>query len=189
MRLSFSLASARSRSSSARSLSRSRPPDGSAIGRSDDGDPFAAFEQRCEAIQHNRHAALVRQSVIAANPELRERDLTKHAELAASMAEALRKRGAPEQTATLAADTAMSVFRGALARWYEEPEQQILPTLELTALVLVQARTRRPHRTARNGPNRPARIKRLGRTAWTVRTCSPRFVSVRVLRPGSRPRG
>lgn len=43
-------------------------------------------------------------------------DLTRHAELAASMAGALRERGAPERTATLAADTAMSVFRGALAR-------------------------------------------------------------------------
>lgn len=41
MRLSFSLASARSRSSSDRSLSRRRPPgDGSATGRSDDGDPL-----------------------------------------------------------------------------------------------------------------------------------------------------
>ncbi|MEU9349208.1 TetR family transcriptional regulator [Streptomyces sp. NPDC048278] len=89
----------------------------------------AAFEQRCEAIQRNRHTAIVRQNLLAANPELRERDLTKHAELAASMAEALRERGAGEQAATLAAETAMCVFRGALARWYGDPEHQDLPTL------------------------------------------------------------
>ncbi|NIY69457.1 hypothetical protein [Streptomyces malaysiensis] len=45
------------------------------------------------------------------------------------MAEALRERGAAEQAATLAADTAMSVFRGALARWYGDPERQDLRTL------------------------------------------------------------
>ncbi|MFD8159518.1 TetR/AcrR family transcriptional regulator [Streptomyces malaysiensis] len=89
----------------------------------------AAFGQRCEAIQRNRHAAFVRQNVIAANPELRERDLTKHAELAASMAEALRERGAAEQAATLAAEVAMCVFRGALARWYGDLERQDLRTL------------------------------------------------------------
>ncbi|MBW8799077.1 MAG: hypothetical protein JF597_37590 [Streptomyces sp.] len=89
----------------------------------------ADFEQRCEAIQRNRRAAIVRKNLLAANPGLRERDLTKHAELAASMAEALRERGAAEQAATVAAEVAMRVFRGAPARWYGDPERQDLRTL------------------------------------------------------------
>lgn len=89
----------------------------------------AALEQRCDIIQHNRDAALVRRDLIAANPELRERDLAKHAELAATLAEALRERGTPERAATLAADTAMAVFLGALACWYADPEHRQLPTL------------------------------------------------------------
>lgn len=105
-----------------------------------------ALDQRCDIIQRNRHAAIVRQRLIAANPELRERDLTKHTQLAASMAEALRERGACEQTATLAADTAMSVFRGALARWYVDPERQDLSALfrdglsELASILAARAR-------------------------------------------------
>ncbi|MEC3993756.1 TetR family transcriptional regulator [Actinacidiphila sp. DG2A-62] len=102
----------------------------------------AAFAQRCEAVQRNRRAAIVRKDLLAANPELRERDLTKHTELAAAMAAALRERGAAEQAATLAAETAMWVFRGALARWYADPEHQDLPTLfrdDLDALSSVLA--------------------------------------------------
>lgn len=45
------------------------------------------------------------------------------------MAEALRERGAAEQVATLVAEGATCVFRGALARWYGDPERQDLRTL------------------------------------------------------------
>ncbi|HZC53744.1 MAG TPA: TetR family transcriptional regulator [Mycobacterium sp.] len=88
-----------------------------------------ALEERCAVIQQHRAAALTRQRLIAANSELRERDLTKHAELAGALAAALRERGAPDPAATLAADIGMAAFRTALSRWNDDPEHQDLPAL------------------------------------------------------------
>jgi AcrR family transcriptional regulator len=58
-----------------------------------------------------------RQAVIAANPELRERELAKLADYAAAVADALRQRGTREPQATLAAEAGMTVLRVALQRW------------------------------------------------------------------------
>jgi AcrR family transcriptional regulator len=58
-----------------------------------------------------------RQAVIAANADLRERELIKLAALAAAMAGALRERGTPEPTASLAAEAGIAVFRIAFERW------------------------------------------------------------------------
>jgi AcrR family transcriptional regulator len=70
-----------------------------------------------------------RQAVIAANAELRERELIKLAALAAAMAGALRGRGVPESTASLAAEAGMAVFRIAFERWTAEDRQPDLPKL------------------------------------------------------------
>ena len=70
-----------------------------------------------------------RQAVIAANAELRERELIKLAALAAAMAGALRGRGVPESTASLAAEAGMAVFRIAFERWTAEDCQPDLPKL------------------------------------------------------------
>jgi AcrR family transcriptional regulator len=61
-----------------------------------------------------------RQAVIAANAELRERELIKLATLAAAMAGALRERGVPEPAASLAAEAGIAVFRIAFERWTAE---------------------------------------------------------------------
>ncbi|MGH3225260.1 MAG: TetR family transcriptional regulator, partial [Streptosporangiaceae bacterium] len=61
-----------------------------------------------------------RRAVIAANPELQERELIKLAGLAAAMAAALRDRGVPEPTASLAAEAGIAVFRIAFERWTTE---------------------------------------------------------------------
>ena len=58
-----------------------------------------------------------RQAVIAANPELRERELAKLADYAAAVAVALRQRGVSEPQATLAAEAGMTVLRVAMQRW------------------------------------------------------------------------
>jgi AcrR family transcriptional regulator len=58
-----------------------------------------------------------RQAVVAANPELHERELAKLADYAAAIAEALRQRGVSDPQATLAAETGMTVLRMALQRW------------------------------------------------------------------------
>jgi AcrR family transcriptional regulator len=58
-----------------------------------------------------------RQAVIAANPELRERELAKLADYGVAVASSLRARGVSEPQATLVAEAGMTVLRVALDRW------------------------------------------------------------------------
>jgi AcrR family transcriptional regulator len=67
--------------------------------------------------EHRRDLTLQRQAVIAANPELRERELAKLADYSAAIAAALHQRGVSEPQATLAAETGMTVLRVAMERW------------------------------------------------------------------------
>src|SRR5271168_1090842 len=59
--------------------------------------------------ESRRDLARQRQTVLAANPELRERELAKLADYAATIAETLRQRGVSETQATLAAESGMTV--------------------------------------------------------------------------------
>ncbi len=67
--------------------------------------------------EFRRDLSLQRQEVIAANPELRERELAKLADFAAAVADALRQRGVSEPQATFAAEAGMTVLRVAVERW------------------------------------------------------------------------
>jgi AcrR family transcriptional regulator len=67
-----------------------------------------------------REHARRRAAVIAANAELRERELTKMASYSAAFVEALRKRGIGEPAASLAAEIGVAVFKIAFARWLDE---------------------------------------------------------------------
>lgn len=58
-----------------------------------------------------------RYRVVVAHPELRERELVKLAAMADTLAARLRDRGAPEPTATLAAQVGMAAFRVAFEQW------------------------------------------------------------------------
>ncbi|MFJ5885641.1 helix-turn-helix domain-containing protein [Kitasatospora cineracea] len=77
-----------------------------------------------------------RQQVVAANPELTERELLKREALAAALTAALRERGAPEPAAVLAAELALLALRTALAAWTARPGQDFtaLALAELAAL-------------------------------------------------------
>jgi AcrR family transcriptional regulator len=66
----------------------------------------------------------LRNTVIAANAELHERELIKLARLSAALAEALRARGVAEPDASLAAEAGIAVFRVAFAQWVAESEQR-----------------------------------------------------------------
>ncbi len=61
-----------------------------------------------------------RQAIIAANEELRERELVKLASLAAALAAALRRRGVADPAADLAAEAGIAVFKVAFARWVDD---------------------------------------------------------------------
>ncbi|MDQ8701916.1 helix-turn-helix domain-containing protein [Streptomyces sp. LHD-70] len=71
-----------------------------------------------QLVAHTQNAA-ERRAVIDASPELQERDRTKLAEVAASIATALADRGTDRETARLVAQTATIAYENALARWIE----------------------------------------------------------------------
>jgi AcrR family transcriptional regulator len=58
-----------------------------------------------------------RQAVIAANPELREREALKNLSVIASMTDALKRRGVPDLTARVAAELSALAFTIAYERW------------------------------------------------------------------------
>lgn len=78
------------------------------------------FEERANLVPR-------RQAVIAANPELQERELAKLATLAATLAHALRGRGLEATTAALAAEMGIAAFKVAYERWADDPDQHTLP--------------------------------------------------------------
>ena len=79
--------------------------------------------------QFRRDLSSQRQAVIAANPELRERELSKLADYAAAVAAVLRQRSVNEPQATLAAETGMTVLRVAVERWASGDEGQDLAAI------------------------------------------------------------
>ncbi|WAX56672.1 TetR/AcrR family transcriptional regulator [Jatrophihabitans cynanchi] len=86
-----------------------------------------------------RSHSRTRQAVIDKNPALQERELHKFANLAATLADALRRRGVEPLAATLAAQTGTSVFAIAFAQWIGKGERRSLN--EITADVLGELRT------------------------------------------------
>jgi AcrR family transcriptional regulator len=87
----------------------------------------AALEALGAVFQENPERARLRNAVVSANAELRERELTKLASFAAAMAGALRGRGVPEPAASLAAEAGIAVFKIAFGRWVSEASGLDLP--------------------------------------------------------------
>ena len=87
----------------------------------------AAFQAAGAVLQENPDRVRLRDAIVSANAELRERELIKLAALASAVAGALRDRGIPEPTASLAAETGIAVFKIAFARWISDPGQPDLP--------------------------------------------------------------
>jgi AcrR family transcriptional regulator len=80
----------------------------------------AALEAAAGPFEEARDFALRRQAIVAANPELQERELIKLAALAAALADALRRRGVADPAASLAAEAGIAVFKIAFLRWADE---------------------------------------------------------------------
>ncbi|MCU1363298.1 MAG: TetR family transcriptional regulator [Acidimicrobiaceae bacterium] len=80
-----------------------------------------------EVLQVRRDFARQRHAVIAANPELQERELIKLATLASAMAAALRQRGVKEQSAALAAEVGVAAFKIGFERWIKDSDAGDLP--------------------------------------------------------------
>jgi AcrR family transcriptional regulator len=116
----------------------------------------------------DRKTARKRQAIIAATPELQERELIKFASMSSALAEALRARGDP--AATLTAEVAMAVYRIAFERWIDDVNERDFPELireslgELEALSAENRRSPtgrgRPRANREVASARPARSTR-----------------------------
>ncbi|SED66761.1 TetR family transcriptional regulator [Streptomyces sp. Ag109_O5-10] len=104
-------------------------------------DPVMTPQRRAKAVQRRR--------VIAANSDLQERGLLKHARIAASISTALRERGTDELTARLSAEVAMLAFAVSAERWMKADDDEPFPPLAQAALSDLQMRavelTAEPH--------------------------------------------
>jgi len=83
-----------------------------------------ALEAAAVVLQERRPYSRQRQTVIAANEELRERELIKLASLSSALAEALRRRGVGDPAASLTAEAGIVVFKVAFERWIDESNQR-----------------------------------------------------------------
>ncbi len=82
----------------------------------------AGFDPVAEMFEERHAFASLRARIIAANPELQERELIKLQRLSASIAEALQARGVSHNAAILASQAGVTVFHVAFARWVKQDE-------------------------------------------------------------------
>jgi AcrR family transcriptional regulator len=91
-----------------------------------DASPLAAVNVGLDAVAElfaDRHPfARMRSQIVAAYPELQERELIKLQSLAGAIAAALCERGVSPNAATLAAQAGVTVFHVAFARWVEQDD-------------------------------------------------------------------
>jgi AcrR family transcriptional regulator len=87
-----------------------------------------------------RAEAARRRLVVAANTELQERGLLKHARMTQSVTAALRERGIDELTARLGAETGLLAFTVAFERWMKASDDEPFPPFADAALSDLQAR-------------------------------------------------
>jgi AcrR family transcriptional regulator len=91
--------------------------------------------------EFRRDLSRQRHAVIAANPELRERELAKLADYAAAVAKALHQRGVGEPQASLAAEAGMTVLRVAIERWSSGGDRRDLADVMRDSLAGLRAVT------------------------------------------------
>jgi AcrR family transcriptional regulator len=87
----------------------------------------AALAATGAMMQERRELAQRRQEVVEANPELRERELTKMSALAGALADALRARGVADTTARMTAQAGIAVFHVAFETWIKDPQDEEFP--------------------------------------------------------------
>jgi len=105
------------------------PLDAIAIGLDAMADLFATIGERPRK----------RQAIIAANPDLQERELIKMIGFSTAGAAALRDRGVTEPAASLAAEAGIAVLRIAFEQWAGGPKGQDMKKLIRNSLAALKA--------------------------------------------------
>ena len=82
----------------------------------------AGLDPVAEMFTERHEFARIRARIVEANPELRERELIKLQNLAATITEALVQRGVSANAAILAAQAGVTVFHVGFARWVQQED-------------------------------------------------------------------
>jgi len=93
-----------------------------------------AVEGLCSALQDDRAGTLALARAVAGSASLRDRQLSRHAQLADAVSAALQRRGVGPATADLTAATVLLVLRAATADWAAGDPDRSLGRLFLTRL-------------------------------------------------------
>jgi AcrR family transcriptional regulator len=101
----------------------------------------AAFDALAPWFASRRDHARKRRTVIAADAELRERELIKLATLATAIAAVLRRRGLAAPAAGLVAETGIAIFKNAFERWADDTREQDFAVHVGAAVRALQAAT------------------------------------------------
>ena len=104
----------------------------------------AGLDAAAALLEERRAFARMRQAIIAANAELRERELIKLASLSAAIADTLRGRGLADPAASLTAEVAIAVFRVAFERWLDDGNELGLPQIMRESLDELKAQVGAP---------------------------------------------
>ena len=110
------------------------PPDASAIEAAS-----AGLDEVAQLFADRHTVARMRAGIIAANPELQERELIKLQSLAEAIRAALVERGVPDNAATLAAQAGVTVFHVAFAHWIAQDNPAAFRALMDDALANLRA--------------------------------------------------
>jgi AcrR family transcriptional regulator len=89
-----------------------------------------AVEAISALMEGRRPIARERQRIVLAHADLQEREMSKRAMLTSELAQGLQRRGAPESSASLAAEMGIGVFYVGFVRWLDDPSER-----ELVAIV------------------------------------------------------
>jgi len=101
----------------------------------------AGLEAAGALFEEYRATVRQRAAIIAATPELRERELIKLAVLSAALADTLRGRGLSGPAASLTAEVATAVFRITFDQWIEETNERTFAALVRESLDHLKAVT------------------------------------------------
>ena len=91
--------------------------------------------------RRGRRFARQRQAIIAASPELRERELHKLASMSAGVSEALRERGVQNPGAEILGEVVIAIFRVSFERWVMDRDGPSLTELMRDSLIELRALT------------------------------------------------
>lgn len=85
-----------------------------------------AFESSNDFFEERRAFARRRTALIAAHPELQERELIKFMALAAAITELLKQRGDSSSAANLAAEAGLAIVKVGFEQWVRDPKERSL---------------------------------------------------------------